>query len=83
MPSFECDQVAELQETFRSSGLHEALAGKGGALRVRFDVACKVEDGFDRQLDQGFDDDFAHESFSVAVRLKTSRPPVESGSTQK
>lgn len=83
VPPFEGDEVTELEETAHPSGRHETLSGKRRRARVDLDVTRQIEARFDRDCDYGFDDDFAHESFSVAVRLNTSRPPVESGSTAK
>lgn len=83
VPSFERDEIPELEQAAHSARRNEALTGKGSALGVLTDVTREVEADLDRNLDYGFDDNLAHVSFNVAVRLKTRRPAAESGSTQK
>ena len=79
----EGDEVAQLQQSVEPSRRHQSLAGEGGRLGVYPHVTRQIEAELYRRGDQSFDDDLAHESFSVAVRFNTRCSAVESGSTQK
>jgi hypothetical protein len=57
VPSFECQQIAELQHARRPPRLDDALAGKRRAFGMHINVEGEIEADFDRRLDPRFDDD--------------------------